>query len=201
MSCAHRFAIFYGAYLFVLAFMPNLVFASFTRGSVSQELTAQDAVNLVRKHSMFDIRWTIRIYTAEIHMSQEELEHSQPYYSALKSLELIKLSNPTQETSEGKKTRTDRTIVSLTEKGRLESKDWKQPRENEWIIPVATREFVEMIRFHKTGEDSAGIEFSWTHVTNTIGEAMGQKFRSEKAIAYLKFNEGKWEITAIRASS
>lgn len=200
MNRVPRFAVIYLVYLLFLVFIPDSGFASFARVNI-QELTAEDAVRLVRKHSMFDIRWTIRIHTTEIHMSPEELEHSQPYYSALKSLELIKLSNPTQETSEGKKTRTDRTIVSLTEKGRLQSKDWQQPKENEWIIPIATREFVETIRFHKTGEDAAGIEFFWTHVTNAIGEAMGQQFRRERAIAYFKFNEGKWQITAIRASS
>jgi hypothetical protein len=191
----------YTTYLLFLVFMPNLAFTSYARCSVPQELTSKDAIDLVRKHGMFDIHWTIRIYTAEIHMSHEELEHSQPYYSALKSLELIKLTNPIQETPEGKKTRTDRTIVSLTEKGRLQSKDWKQPKENEWVIPVAVREFAEMVRFQKISEDSAGIEFFWTHVANAIGEAMKLEFRREKAIAYFKFSDGKWQITKIRASS
>lgn len=191
----------YKAFMICVICILNLFLVSTVCSSPLQELSEEEAVDMVRHHEMFDFPWTIRIYTREIHLSIEELEQSQPYYSALKSLELIELSNPTEETSEGKKPRKDRTIVSLTEKGRLLSKEWQQPNENEWLITAATREFVEFVKFHRDGETSARVEFFWTCVTNKIGDAIGQQFRKEKAIAYLQFKEGKWQIRRIHAAS
>lgn len=201
MSYTYKFITRFTVYLLLLFFVPNLFFTSATCASASQELTEKDAVTLIRKHAMFDITWNITIYTKEIHMSIQELESSQPYYSALKALELIELRNPTLETADGRKTRTDRTIVSFTEKGRLQSKDWQQPRENEWVITVAVREFLEAVKFYNDQHGFAYVEFFWTYTTNKIGEAMGQQFRKEKALAYFKFNEGAWQITRIRAAS
>lgn len=201
MYRSERSAIGHNAPAVFVILILNLILVSYACAASAQELSQEAAVDMVRKHRMFDIFWTIRIHTREIHMSIEEVEKYQPYYSALKSLDLISLSNPTVETPEGKKTRTDRTVVSLTEKGREQSKEWQEPNKDEWIITAAVREFVELVRFYNDDKGAAYVEFFWTYVPNSIGEATGQQFRKEKAVAYLHFKEGEWQIRTIRASS
>lgn len=202
MNKARRFAMSQRAHSLFAIFITKLLFISFIGGGIQQEITEEMAVNLIRNHEMFDLPWTLTIYTREMHASIEDIERSQPYYSALKKAGLIDLSNPTEETSDGKKiTRTDRTVISLTEKGRQLSKQWKQPKENEWVIIAAPRKFVEFLRFHRDREDIASVEFYWTNEPNEIGEALGLKFRNEKAIAYIQFEEGEWRVRTIRASS
>jgi hypothetical protein len=91
--------------------------------------------------------------------------------------------------------------VSLTDKGKSESKNWQQRWENEWQIPVATREVVEIIKIHYDKDVPFGIEFSWTYVSNKMGEALQLTYQTEKAYAKIQFVEDGWKITKIRAIS
>jgi len=94
---------------------------------------------------------------------------------------------------------TEDTRVSLTEKWLAASKNWKQNRENEWIITIATRELVKVIEIHKDGEGRIhGIEFSWAWAPNKIGEALKFGY-SERAYAKLTHEETGWRIVSIHA--
>jgi hypothetical protein len=167
-----------------------------------EELTVKAATALLTSHEMFRAPWVTQLHTGEIHAKRSDVEHYRPQYTVFKSLGLIELSDIKKESQDPQTSGfTERTLVSLTEKGKSESKNWKQNRENEWQVPVAARELVEIIKIHYDKDVPVGIEFFWTYVPNKMGEALQLKYPVEKAYAKLQFLEDGWKIIKIRALS
>jgi hypothetical protein len=167
-----------------------------------EELTVKAATALLRSHEMFKDPWITQLHIGEIHAKRGEVEHYRPQYTVFKSLGLIELIELKKESPESQTSiSTEKTLVSLTDKGKSESKNWQQRRENEWQIPVATREVVEIMKIHYDKDVPVGIEFSWTYVPNKMGEALKLTYQTEKAYAKIQFVEDGWKITKIRAIS
>ena len=179
------------------------LFSSVATAASPDEMTVEEAAKLLKSHEMFSATWTVTLNTGTIHASRADVEHYQPKYTAFKAMGLIELAsvkidapdkNPDPDHS------TEGTLISLTEKGLAESKNWKQKRENEWIITIATRELVKVIEIHKDGEGRIhGIEFSWAWVANKIGEALKFVYSTERAYAKLTREETGWRIVSIHA--
>lgn len=167
-----------------------------------EELTVKRAATLLKSHEMFEKPWVIQLRTGEIPASISDIEHYQPQYVTFRALGWIEISTSNLESSEPQTTRsTDKTLIALTEKGKSESKSWKQIRENEWEIAIATREIVEIIKIHFDKEIPVGIEFSWTYLPNKMGEALQFTYQTEKAYARLQLLDDGWKIIKIRALS
>ena len=167
-----------------------------------KEFTDKDATSLLRSHEMFKDPWVTQLRIGEIPATISDIEHYQPQYAVFKALGLIELNSVKIESSDAQTSHsTDRTLVSLTEKGISESKKWKQNRENEWEMPIAIREIVKIIKIHYDKEIPIGIEFSWTYIPNKMGEALNFIYQTEKAYAKIEPSEGGWKIIKIRALS
>jgi hypothetical protein len=169
--------------------------------SGSDEMTSEEAAKLLKSHEMSSATQTVTLNTGTIYAKPSDVEHYQPKYTAFKSMGLIevtsvKIESPDKDPSKS----TERTRVSLTEKGLEESKSWKQVRENEWSITTATRELVKVIEIHKDSEERIhGIEFSWRWAPNKTGEALKFTYLTEKAYAKLKRQDTGWRIVSIHA--
>lgn len=165
--------------------------------SAQPELTLKAATTLLRSHDMFKDSTVAVLRVGEVPADVRDIEHYQPQYAAFKALGWIEM-NPVK--APGAETAT-KTLIKLTEAGKSESKNWKQNKENEWQMPIATREVVEVIKIHYDKETPVGIEFSWTYIPNKVGEELKFTFQKEKAYAALQLTEGSWKITKIRAIS
>jgi hypothetical protein len=169
--------------------------------SASDEMTNEEAAKLLKSHEMFAATQTVTLNTGTIYAKLTDVERYQPKYTGFKSMGLIELTSVTIESPDkdpGKST--ERTRVSLTEKGLGESKSWKQVRENEWSITTATRELVKVIEIHKDGEERIhGIEFSWTWAPSKTGESLKFTYPTERAYAKLKRQDTGWRIVSIHA--
>lgn len=164
------------------------------------EMSHENAATLLNSHEMFSDVQTITLNTGTIPARMFDVEHYQPKYSAFKSAGLIELTSVDIESTDKDAAKsTEGTRVSLTKKGLEESKAWKQLRENEWTIIIATRKVVEVIKIHKQGELIQGIEFLWTWTTNEAGNALKFSYATERAYAKLELVEKSWRIVRIRA--
>jgi hypothetical protein len=168
--------------------------------AVQEALTMKAATDLVRSHDMFKDPMVMVLRTGEIPAEIREIEHYQPQYVAFKTMGWIELTAIKKADAQAPDSAT-KTLITLTEKGRDESKNWKQTRENEWQMPMAVKEVVEVIKIHYAGEIPAGIEFSWTYTPNKLGEALKFTYRKEKAYATIQRLDGSWKIIKIRAIS
>jgi hypothetical protein len=167
---------------------------------IQEELTLKTAMTLLRNHDMFKDPLMTVLRIGEIPAEIRDIEHYQPQYVAFKSLGLIDLTAIKPAEAQGSASPA-KTLITLTEKGKSESKNWKQTRENEWQMPMATREVVEVIKIHYAKDQPAGIEFSWTYIANKVGEALKFTYQKEKAYATVQMLEGSWTIIKIRAIS
>ena len=169
--------------------------------SASDEMSNDDAAKLLKNHEMFSATQTVTLNTGTIYAKLSDVERYQPKYTAFKSMGLIELASVTIESSDKDPSKsTERTRVSLTEKGLAESKSWKQVRENEWSITTATRELIKVIEIHNDSEERIhGIEFSWTWAPNKTGEALKFTYATERAYAKLKRQDAGWRIVSIHA--
>jgi hypothetical protein len=165
-----------------------------TRAFLPDEMTKEEAFNLLMNHDMFREVQTIKLNTGIIPARLSEVEHYQPKYTAFKEMGLIELSSVTIDPDQREATR-----VSLTEKGLTESKEWKQERKDEWTITTATRRVVEVLSIPKLDDRIQGIEFSWTWDANKTGEALKLSYAPERAYAKLEKFEKGWRIVKIRA--
>jgi hypothetical protein len=165
--------------------------------TVQEEMTLKTAAVLVRKHDMFKDPVLATLRTGEIPADIKDVEHYQPQYVAFQSMGWIEMTSVKPEgIGAASKTR-----VALSEKGRSESKTWKQNRENEWQMPMATKEMLEVIKIHYNKDVPAGIEFFWTYMPNKLGEALKLSYQKEKAYATIQLLEDGWKIIKIRAIS
>ena len=169
--------------------------------STFDEMTREEAAKLLKGHEMFSATQTVTLNTGTIYAKLSDVERYQPKYTAFKSMGLIELTSVKIESSDKDPSKsTERTSVSLTEKGLAESKNWERVRENEWSITIAARELVEVIEIHKDGEERIhGIEFSWTWAPNKTGEMLKFTYATERAYAKLKRQDTGWRIVSIHA--
>jgi hypothetical protein len=184
----------------LLALVAICFVISTTAALASDEISNDDAAKLLKSHEMFAAIQTVKLNIGTIQARVSDVEHYQPTYTGFKSMGLIELAGIKIESpdKDPKKT-SEGTRVSLTEKGLKESTAWKQERENEWIITIAERQLVEVIKIHKDGEGrNHGIEFSWTWAPNKIGEGLKFSYPAERAYAKLERNGKDWRIVSIR---
>ena len=167
----------------------------------SDEMSTEEAARLLKSHEMFAALQTIKLNTGTIQARLADVERYQPKYLAFKGMGLVELTTITIESPDkDSKKNTEATRVSLTERGVKESAAWRQEKENEWIVTIADRRLVEIIKLHKDGEGRIhGIEFSWTWAPNKIGEALKFSYPSERAYAKLAYDGKDWKIVSIRA--
>ena len=165
-----------------------------------EKLTLKAATTLLRSHDMFKDPLVAVLRVGEIPADIRDIEHYQPQFAAFKALGWIEMNPVKKPDAQGAETAT-KTLIKLTEAGKNESKNWKQNKENEWQMPMAIREVVEVIKIHYDKETPVGIEFSWTYTPNKVGEALKFSFQKEKAYAALQLTEGSWKIIRIRAIS
>jgi hypothetical protein len=165
------------------------------------QMTSDEAATLLKKHEMFAATQTIKLIVGTIHAKLSDVARYQPNYLALKEMGLIDLESATIESPDKDPAKnSEGTRVWLTDAGLKESASWAKGRENEWIITVAARRLVEIVKIHKDGEDRVhGIEFSWTWAPNKIGEGLKLSYASEKAYAKLERDGAEWRITSIHA--
>jgi hypothetical protein len=189
----------------IFALLLLALFSSRAPGQALQlpeTLTEKEARSLLLSHEMFKTPRVITLRIGEIQARRSDVERYQPHYPALKSLGLIDLTEVKKEGADSPtSTATETTRVWLTDKGKNESKNWKQTRESEWQVPVATPDIVKIIKIHDDHDRPVGIEFSWTTVPNSIGEALKYTAQIEKAYAKIERSEDGWKIIRIRALS
>lgn len=168
---------------------------------VPDEMSHEEAATLLKSHEMFSEVRTIKLNTGTIPARMSEVERYEPKYTAFKSMGLIELTSVKIESRDKDESKSSEgTRVSMTEKGLAESKAWKQTRENEWTITIATRALISVIEIHKDGEARIhGIEFSWTWAPTKTGEALKFSYPTERAYAKLTPQEKGWQIVSIRA--
>lgn len=167
----------------------------------SDEMSTEEAASLLKSHEMFAALQTINLNTGTIHARLSDVERYQPKYTAFKAMGLVELSSITLESpdKDSRKT-TEATRVSLTEKGTKESAAWKQEKDNLWIVTIADRKLLEIIKVHKDGDGQIhGIEFSWTWAPNKVGESLKFSYPTERAYAKLAYEGKGWRIVSIRA--
>jgi len=160
-------------------------------------MTNEEAAKLLLSHDMFAALQTIKLNTGVIPARLSDVEHYQPKYTAFKTMGLIELNSVQIESPDSG--RSEATRVSLTEKGLTESKAWKQDRQDEWTITIATRKLVQVLSIPKLEGRIQGIEFSWTWEPNKTGEAVKFTYATERAYAKLEPIEHGWRIVKIRA--
>lgn len=167
----------------------------------SDDLSSEEAARLLKSHEMFAAFQTIKLNTGTIQARLADVERYQPKYLAFKDMGLVELTTITIESADkNSKKSTEATRVSLTERGVKESAAWRQEKENEWIVTIADRQLVEIMKIHKDGEDRIhGIEFTWTWAPNKIGEALKFSYANERAYAKLAYDGKVWKIVSIRA--
>lgn len=168
---------------------------------VSDEMSTEEAASLLKSHEMFAALQTIKVNTGTIQAKLSDVERYQPQYVAFKSMGLVELSAITIESPDkDSKKNTEATRVRLTERGVRESAAWMQEKENEWVVAIADRRLVEIIKIHKDDEGRIhGIEFSWTWAPNKIGDALKFSYPNERAYAKLAYDGKDWKIVSIRA--
>ena len=130
----------------------------------SDEMSTEEAARLLKSHEMFAASQTIKLNTGTIQARLADVERYQPKYLAFKDMGLVALATITIESPDkDSKKNTEATRVSLTERGVKESAAWRQEKENEWIVTIADRQLVEIMKIHKDDEARIhGIEFTWT---------------------------------------
>jgi hypothetical protein len=171
-------------------------------GGESDRLTKEDAVTLIKNHTMFKDEMPVLVNTGVIHAPLADIERYQPKYLTLKSMGLVELSSTKIEPRDkGSSRSTEGTRVSLTEKGLTESKSWKQLRQDAWEVPVAKRVLVEVLEIHETDRQIIGIDFSWLWEVNETGKALDLTFAPERARATFERKDNQWVISRIRALS
>jgi hypothetical protein len=198
-----KFSTQLSAWLFVLCSVisANPLLPLNAKACASDEMTSEEAAKLLKGHEMFAATQTVTLNTGMIYAKVSDVERYQPKYAAFKSMGLIELTSvktdaPDKDPGNG----TERTRVSLTEKGLQESKSWKQVRENEWSITAATRELIKVIEVHKNSEGRIhGIEFSWAWAPTKTGESLKFSYSTERAYAKLKLQDAGWQIVSIHA--
>ena len=165
------------------------------------EMSNEDAATLLKKHEMFAATHTIKLVTGTVQAKLSDVERYQPNYAGLRSIGLVDLTSVTIESADkDPKKRHDWTSVSLTEKGLKESSTWTKESDNEWIVTIAVRQLVEVIKIHKDSEERIhGIEFTWTWAPNKIGEGLKFTYPPERAYAKLERDGKDWRIVSIRA--
>lgn len=167
----------------------------------SDEMSNEEAATLIKKHEMFGVTNTIKLVIGTVQAKLSDVEHYQPNYVGLRSIGLIDLASVTIESPDkDPKNSHDWTRVSLTEKGLKESEGWTKGGENVWIVTIAVRQLVEVIKVHKDGEERIhGIEFTWTWAPNKIGDGLKFTYPPERAYAKLERDGNDWRIVSIRA--
>jgi hypothetical protein len=167
----------------------------------SDEMSTEDAARLLKSHEMFATLHTIKLNTGTIQARLSDVERYQPKYIAFKAMGLVELAAIIIESPDkDSRKNTEATRVSLTERGVKESATWKLEKENEWIVTIADRQLVEIMKIHKDGEGRIhGIEFSWTWAPNKVGEALKFSYPNERAYAKLAYDGKDWKIVSIRA--
>lgn len=167
----------------------------------SDEMSTEEAARLLKSHEMFAALQTIKLNTGTIQAKLSDVERYQPKYLAFKSMGLLELATVTTESPDkDSKKNTEATRVWLTERGVKESAAWMQEKEDEWVVAIADRRLVEVLKIHKDGEGRIhGIEFSWTWAPNKVGEALKFSYPNERAYAKLAYDGKDWKILSIRA--
>lgn len=184
-----------------LALLMICLLAARADSLTSDEMSTEEAARLLKSHEMFAALQTIKLNTGTIQAKLSDVERYQPKYLAFKSMGLVELATITIESpDQDSKKNTEATRVSLTERGVKESAAWRQEKENEWVVAIADRRLVEVLKIHKDGEGRIhGIEFSWTWAPNKIGEALKFSYPNERAYAKLAYDGKDWKIVSIRA--
>jgi len=184
-----------------LAFLMMCSLAARAGSLVYDDLSTEEAARLLKSHEMFAALQTIKLNTGTIQAKLSDVERYQPKYVAFKSMGLVELATITIESPDkDSKKNTEATRVWLTERGIRESAAWMLEKENEWVVAIADRRLVEVIKIHKDDEGRIhGIEFSWTWAPNKIGEALKFSYPNERAYAKLAYDGKDWKIVSIRA--
>jgi hypothetical protein len=123
--------------------------------SKASELSRAKASELIRNSPVFNEPKTESLFTGVLNPPDSRV------YLALESKGLIHVD------------RTGFGQVRLTERGKTESKNWRNDgfcceNGNKWAIPVAKRELLDVTGVSQQPPNSAGVEFTWRWTS--IGE-------------------------------